>query len=172
MAGKRWNGSSYVDINTKKRWNGSSWVDIVTAKRWNGSSWIDLFPASTLTFTNADGNYYGYYTCDGSSCETSKTLSDTDTYTISGGTAPYTVTAVVSDGPSVSINTSTPGQITVSTTVGRNIIKQGEIKVTVTDSAGTPNVANFYIPFYFEYYYTIGGSGPPFEPEYPPAEQF
>ena len=172
MAGKRWNGTSYVDLTTtRKRWNGSTWVDIVTAKRWNGSAWIDLFPASTLTFTNADANFYGYYTCDGTSCETSKSLSDTDTYTISGGTSPYTVTAVVTDGPSVTIDTGTPGQITVSTTVGRNTIKQGEIKVTVTDSAGTPNVANFYIPFYFEYYFTIGGSGPPFEPEYPPPEQ-
>lgn len=172
MAGKRWNGSSYVDISTKKRWNGSAWVDIVTAKRWSGSAWIDLFPAATLSFTNADGNYYGYYTCDGTSCELTKTLSDTDTYTISGGTSPYTVSAVVTDGPSVSIDTGTSGQITVSTTVGRNTIKQGEIKVTVTDSAGTPNVADFYVPFYFEYYYTQGGLGPPFEPEYPPAEPF
>lgn len=47
MAGKRWNGSSFVDLSTtRKRWNGSSWVDLVTAKRWNGTVWIDLFPDS------------------------------------------------------------------------------------------------------------------------------
>lgn len=171
MAGKRWNGSSFVDISTKNRWNGSSWVDLTTAKRWNGTSWIDLFPAgSGLTFATSDAQFSEYYTCDGSSCELTKTMSDTDTYTVGGGTAPYTVTATLSSGSTVTINTSVPGQITVSTTVGRNVTKEGEIKVTVTDSAGSPATADFYVPFNFEYYYTIDDLGPPFRPDLPPTE--
>jgi hypothetical protein len=172
MAGKRWNGSSYVDVSTKKRWNGSSWINLTTAKRWNGSSWIDIFPASTLTFATSDGVFSEIYSCDGSGCELNKTVSDTDTYTISGGTSPYTVTAVLQSGAQVTIDTATAGQITLTTTVGRNIVKEGEIKVTVTDSAGTPNTADFYVPYYFEYAFTIDGQGPPFEPEYPPPEPF
>ena len=171
MAGKRWNGSSFVDITTKKRWNGSAWVDLVTAKRWTGSAWVNIFPVSVLSFTNADANFTDAYSCDGTSCPLTVNLSDTNTYSISGGTAPYTVSASVASGPAVTINTATPGQITVSTSIGRDAVKQGEIKVTVTDSAGSPNTADFYVPFVFTYTFSIDGRFPPFEPEYPPAEQ-
>lgn len=170
MAGKRWNGSSYVDVSTKKRWNGSSWIDLTTAKRWNGSSWIDLFPVSgALTFSTSDGMFSDIYYCDGDGCEINKTVSDTDTYTISGGTAPYSISAVAAF---VTIDTETPGEITLSVALGRNAIREGELQVTVTDSDEPPNQATFYVPYYFEYAYTIDGQGPPFEPGYPPPEPF
>lgn len=171
MAGNRWNGSAFVGISTKKRWNGSAWTDLATAKRWNGSAWVDLFPGSVLSFSTSDAAFSEAYSCDGTSCPLSVTLTDTDTYSISGGTAPYSISAVVNSGPSVTINTSTPGQITVSTTIGRATVKSGEIKVTVTDSTGTPNVENFYVPFSFTYTYTRDGLYPPFEPDYSPIEE-
>jgi hypothetical protein len=180
MAGKRWNGSSYVDLTTtKKRWNGSTWVDITTAKRWNGSTWIDLFPSGgggvTLLLGNTTADFTDFLSCDNpsGSCPLNDNQSDVVVYNVSGGTAPYTVAAVVSTGPALTIVVNNGAKtITASTTVGRNIVKEGEIKVTVTDSAGTPNVADFYLPFSFSYTYTQNNLGPPFEPDYPPPEPF
>lgn len=172
MAGKRWNGSSWVDHTTKKRWNGSSWVDLTIAKRWNGSTWVDIYSGgSALTFSTVDGEFTDSYACDNpsGSCPLTYSASDSDTYTVGGNTGAYTVTGVVSSGPSVTIDTSTPGTMVVSTSVGRNTDKTGEIKVTVTD---TVTSADFYIPFSFSYTYTQGGSGPPFEPDVPPSEPF
>lgn len=37
---KKWNGSSWTNLNVKK-WNGSSWVS-ASAKKWNGSSWTNV----------------------------------------------------------------------------------------------------------------------------------
>lgn len=175
MAGKRWNGSSYVDLTTtKKRWNGSTWVDITTAKRWNGSTWIDLFPSggSGILLNPTTFSFEDTLACDNpsGSCPVTDAQSDTITYAASGGTGPYTVTAVVVDGPALtlSVNNST-FVITASTTVGRNDSKIGEVKVTVTDSLAAS--ADFYFPFSFTYVYTESGQGPPFEPEFPPSEQ-
>ena len=158
MAGKRWNGSSWVDHTTKKRWNGSTWVDLTIAKRWNGSSWVDIYAAGggggTLTFVIAP--FFNSYECDTAtspSCPISTTLSDTNTYTVSGGTSPYTVTAVVDWGDPVTINTATAGQITLSASVGRNTDKVGNIKITVTDSSATPITQDFYADYSFDYLY-------------------
>lgn len=174
MAGTRWNGSSWVGITTKKRWNGTTWVDLTIAKRWNGSAWVDLFSAAVLELGNTTADFTDTLSCDNptGSCPITDSQSDTVSYNVTGGTSPYTVTAVVSDGPPItlSVNNSTK-VITASTTVGRNDSKVGEIKVTVTDSAGTPNVADFYLPFSFTYVYTESGQGPPFEPDLPPSEQ-
>ena len=174
MAGTRWNGSSWVGITTKKRWNGSTWVDLTIAKRWNGSTWVDLFAAAPLALNNTTADFTDTLSCDNptGSCPLTYAQSDVVSYNITGGTAPYTVTAVVSDGPALTIVVDNSAKtITASTTVGRNDSKTGEIKITVTDSAGTPAVVDFYLPFSFTYVYTEGGSGPPFEPDLPPSEQ-
>ena len=90
-------------------------------------------------------------------------------YAVAGGTGPYTVAAVVSTGPALTLSVNNIGfVITASTTVGRNTSKTGEVKVTVTDSLAA--TADFYIPFSFSYIYTQENLGPPFEPDYPPAE--
>lgn len=173
MAGTRWNGSSWANITTKKRWNGTTWVDLTIAKRWNGSAWVDLFSATPLALGNTSDDFTDTLSCDNpsGSCPITDSQSDTVTYNVSGGTAPYSVTAVVSDGPALTIVVDNSAKtITASTTVGRNDSKTGEIKITVTDSAGTPAVVDFYLPFSFTYVYTEGGSGPPFEPDLPPAE--
>lgn len=173
MAGKRWNGSAWVDHATKKRWNGSAWVDLTIAKRWNGSEWIDIYAGGggggTITFATSDGSFTEDYSCDNptGNCPLSYSVADTDTYTVGGTTGAYTVAAMLSTGDSVAINTAVGGEITVSTTVGRNTYKSGEIKVTVTDTLGS---ADFYVPFAFSYTYTQDSLGPPFEPDYPPAE--
>ena len=174
MAGTRWNGSSWASISTKKRWNGSTWVDLTIAKRWNGSAWVDLFAATPLALGNTTDNFTDTLSCDNptGSCPLTDTQSDTVTYAVSGGTGPYTVTASVTDGPNITLSVDNSSfVITASTTVGRNDSKVGEIKVTVTDSAGTPAVVDFYLPFSFTYVYTEGGLGPPFEPDLPPVEQ-
>jgi len=174
MAGSRWNGSSWVGVTTKKRWNGSTWVNLTTAKRWNGSTWIDLFPVAPLALGNTTADFTDSLTCDNpsGSCPLTDSQSDVVTYNVTGGTAPYTVVAVVSDGPALTIAVDNVAKtVTASTTVGRNDAKTGEIKITVTDSAGTPNVADFYLPFSFSYTYTENGQGPPFEPDLPPSEQ-
>ena len=170
MAGKRWNGSAWVDHATKKRWNGSAWVDLTIAKRWNGSAWVDIYAGGgALTFATSDGAFTDSYSCDNpsGSCPLTYAVFDTDTYTVGGNTGAYTVAAVVSTGDAVTIDTSVAGSITVSTTVGRNVSKSGEIKVTVTDTVGS---ADFYVPFAFSYTYTQETLGPPFEPDYPPPE--
>jgi hypothetical protein len=174
MAGTRWNGSSWANITTKKRWNGTTWVDLTIAKRWNGSAWVDLFPATALELGNTTADFTDTLSCDNptGSCPLTDAQSDTVTYNVSGGTAPYSVTAVVSDGPALTIVVDNSAKtITASTTVGRNVTKEGEIKITATDSAATPVVTDFYLPFSFSYTYTESGSGPPFEPDLPPAEQ-
>ncbi len=174
MAGTRWNGSSWANITTKKRWNGTTWADLTIAKRWNGSAWVDLFAAIPLALGNTTDNFTDTLSCDNptGSCPITDTQSDSVVYNVSGGTSPYTVTAVVADGPPLTIVVDDPTKtITASTSVGRNDSKTGEIKVTVTDSAGTPAVVDFYLPFSFTYVYTESGQGPPFEPEFPPSEQ-
>jgi hypothetical protein len=173
MAGKRWNGSAYVDHTTKKRWNGSAWVNLTIAKRWNGSAWVDIYPAgSSILLNPVTSNFTDYLACDNpsGSCPLTDSQSDTVTYACSGGTGPYTVVAVVSTGPALTLSVDNVGfVITASTTVGRNTLKEGEVKVTVTDSLAA--TADFYLPFSFSYDYTEEGSGPPFEPDYPPSEQ-
>ena len=175
MAGKRWNGSAWVDHTIKKRWNGSAWVNLTIAKRWNGSAWVDIYPSgggSGILLNPTTSSFEDTLACDNpsGSCPVTDAQSDTITYAASGGTGPYTVTAVVVDGPPItlSVNNST-FVITASTTVGRNDSKIGEVKVTVTDSLAAS--ADFYFPFSFTYEYTEGGFGPPFEPDFPPAEQ-
>lgn len=174
MAGTRWNGSSWASISTKKRWNGSTWVDLTIAKRWNGSTWVDLFAATPLALGNTTADFTDTLSCDNptGSCPLTDAQSDVVVYNVTGGTAPYSVTAVVSDGPALTIAVDNVAKtITASTTVGRNDSKTGEIKITVTDSAGSPAVVDFYLPFSFTYVYTEGGEGPPFEPDLPPSEQ-
>jgi hypothetical protein len=179
MAGKRWNGSAWVDHATKKRWNGSTWVDLTIAKRWNGSAWVDIYTGggggggSAILLNPTTSSFEDTLVCDNpsGSCPLTDTQSDTVVYAASGGTGPYTVTAVVSTGPALTLNVNNVGfVITASTTVGRNLSKEGEVKVTVTDSLAAS--ADFYIPFSFSYIYTQENLGPPFEPDYPPAEQF
>ena len=173
MAGTRWNGSSWASISTKKRWNGSTWVDLTIAKRWNGSTWVDLFAATPLALGNTTADFTDTLSCDNptGSCPLSDAQSDVVVYNISGGTSPYTVTAVVSDGPALTIAVDNVAKtITASTTVGRNDFKTGEIKVTVTDSAGAPAVVDFFLPFSFTYVYTQESQPPPFDPDPPPIE--
>ena len=172
MAGKRWNGSTWVDHATKKRWNGSTWVDLTIAKRWNGSSWVDIYAGGSGILLNpTTSSFTDTLSCDNpsGSCPLTDSQSDTVTYAASGGTGPYTVTAVVSTGPALTISVDNVGfVITASTTVGRNDVKEGEIKVTVTDSLAA--YADFYIPFNFSYVYTQESQPPPFDPDPPPVE--
>ena len=172
MAGKRWNGSAWIDHTTKKRWNGSAWVDLTIAKRWNGSSWVDIYAGGGGTLSFVISPFSDLYSCDKSlrpSCPITAALSDTNTYTVSGGTPPYTVTAVVDWGDPVTINTATAGQITLSASVGRNAEKTGNIKITVTDSAGSPVTQDFYADYSFSYFYIPDDPNPenPFYPVYP-----
>lgn len=173
MAGKRWNGSAWVDHTTKKRWNGSAWVDLTIAKRWNGSAWVDIYAGgSSILLNPTTSSFEDSLTCDNpsGSCPLTDTQSDTVAYSCSGGTSPYTVTAVVASGPALTLSVDNVGfVITASTTCGRNTAKTGEVKVTVTDA--TAASADFYIPFSFSYTYTQDGLGPPFEPDLPPSEQ-
>lgn len=56
---KRWNGSSFVDVNPKK-WNGTSWVK-ANVRRWNGSTW-ELISEQQYTSTYSatwTRSYYG-----------------------------------------------------------------------------------------------------------------
>jgi hypothetical protein len=170
MTTKRWNGSSYVDLTTFKRWNGSAWVSLTFGRRWNGSAWIDfLSSGGAITFSTSDGSFIDSSTCDtgDGSCPITYNASDTDTYTIGGTTGAYTLSATVSSGDSVTIDTTAVGQITVSTSLGRNSSKSGEIKVTITDTLGS---SDFYVPFAFSYTYLRDSLPPPFNPEYPPPE--
>ena len=135
---------------------------------------MDLFAATPLALGNTTADFTDTLSCDNptGSCPLTDAQSDVVVYNVSGGTSPYTVTAVVSDGPALTIAVDNVAKtITASTTVGRNDSKTGEIKITVTDSAGSPAVVDFYLPFSFTYVYTEGGEGPPFEPDLPPSEQ-
>lgn len=43
MAIKRYSGSTFADVASRKRFDGTNWVDLTIGKRWNGSSWVDLW---------------------------------------------------------------------------------------------------------------------------------
>jgi hypothetical protein len=160
MAGKRWNGSSWVDHATKKRWNGSSWVDLTIAKRWNGSAWVDIYAGggSSLVFTPSVSFFEDSYFCsvddEPPTCPTSKALSDSVTYSVTGNTGAYTVVGSNYSGSSVTVDNGTPGTLALSTSCGRNGAKEGEIKVVITDTVGSITV---YMPFSFTYDYDGGG---------------
>lgn len=47
MSIKRYTGSAFSEVSTRKRWNGSAWVDLTVGKRWNGSAWVDLWSGSS-----------------------------------------------------------------------------------------------------------------------------
>ena len=151
MAGKRWNGSAWVDHTTKKRWNGSSWVDLTIAKRWNGSAWVDIYTGGgVLTFVPTPTSVSRFYFCtEPNVCPMSKTFTTNITYVVGGNTGAYTVVATAV-GDSVSIDNATLGQIGVTATCGRTDTKTGELKVVVTD---TVTSATFYIPYTHTYLY-------------------
>ena len=46
MSIKRYAGSGFTEVSTRKRWNGSAWVALTVGKRWNGAAWVDLWSAS------------------------------------------------------------------------------------------------------------------------------
>ena len=50
MSIKRYTGSAWSEISTRKRYNGSSWVNLTIGKRYNGSAWVDLW-STTKTYT-------------------------------------------------------------------------------------------------------------------------
>ena len=47
MSIKRYTGSAFSEVSTRKRWNGSAWVNLTVGKRWNGSAWVDLWSTSS-----------------------------------------------------------------------------------------------------------------------------
>lgn len=47
MSIKRYSGTGFTDVSSRRRWNGSGWVDLTIGKRWNGSAWVDLWSASS-----------------------------------------------------------------------------------------------------------------------------
>lgn len=47
MSIKRYTGSAFAEVSTRKRWNGTSWVALTVGKRWNGSAWVDLWSSSS-----------------------------------------------------------------------------------------------------------------------------
>ena len=47
MSIKRYSGSAFSEVSTRKRWNGSAWVALTVGKRWNGSAWVDLWSNSS-----------------------------------------------------------------------------------------------------------------------------
>lgn len=54
MSIKKYSGTAFTDVSSRKRWNGSAWVDLTVGKRWNGSAWVDLWsvtPTPTPTPT-------------------------------------------------------------------------------------------------------------------------
>jgi hypothetical protein len=165
MAGKRWNGSTFVDIaTTRKRWNGSAWVDLTIAKRWNGTAWIDIFPdlgggpppdpsLPTASWVGGSSDYSGH-TCIGQvdppvSCPVSYTFTLFKSFTSSGAT---TITGKAVSGISYNI---VGNNVTFSCTVSRRPPDGDPIeKIPVlqfTNASGTTELAFRWTVFY-EYY--------------------
>jgi len=162
MAGKRWNGTTFIDLTTtRKRWNGSAWVDITTAKRWSGTAWIDLFPSGppvdpslpTAAWVGNSSAYSGY-TCIGSvdppvSCPVSHTFTLVKSFTSSGA---ITITGKPVSGISYSIVGST---VTFSCTVSRRPPDGDPIEkfpvLEFTNASGTTELA-FSWSLFYEYY--------------------
>lgn len=55
MSIKRYTGSAFSEVSTRKRWNGSSWVALTIGKRWNGSAWVDLWSSSSGVSGSSSG---------------------------------------------------------------------------------------------------------------------
>lgn len=47
MSIKKYSGSGFIEVASRKRWNGSTWVSLTVGKRWNGSAWVDLWNDSS-----------------------------------------------------------------------------------------------------------------------------
>lgn len=171
MTAKRWSGSTWVDLTAQlKRWTGSAYVALTSGKRWNGSAWVEFWTAGgggglnpAILLNPTDSSLGSYYGCDKGIegfCPVSITLSDETAYAPSGGTAPYTVTAVNFDGAPVTIEFLTsPNRIKVSSSVGKNTSKSGTIKITVTDNVSSTN--EFYMGYTLEYLFIDDGGGLP-----------
>jgi len=169
MAGKRWNGTTFIDLSTtRKRWNGSAWVDITIAKRWNGSAWIDLFPDGppvdpnlpTGSWNDGSSSASSYYACEQTldpldpNCPISYTFNLTKAYTTSAGT---TVTGKAVAGVSY---TFFANSVTFSASVQRSLTGESVERtptLLLTNSFGTTE-----LPFSWEltYYYTVEGGEP------------
>lgn len=46
MSIKKYSGTAFTDVSTRKRWSGSAWIDLTVGKRWSGSAWVDLWSST------------------------------------------------------------------------------------------------------------------------------
>ena len=47
MSIKKYSGSGFSEVASRKRWDGTSWVNLTFGRRWNGSAWVDLWSNSS-----------------------------------------------------------------------------------------------------------------------------
>ena len=75
MSVKRYSGSDFTDVTTRKRYDGANWTDLTVGKRYDGANWVDLWDesssdtdAATYVKTYAissSANYWGSGNKDG-----------------------------------------------------------------------------------------------------------
>lgn len=76
MSVKRYSGSDFADVSTRRRFDGAGWVDLSVGRRYDGANWVDLWNASSgdsgevityvKTYTvSSSANYWGSGNKDG-----------------------------------------------------------------------------------------------------------
>jgi len=137
MTASRWDGAGFTALTTKKRWDGASWVDLTVGKRWDGAAWQDIpgmfTPALGLSVAPSlsDGVVFNNEPAP----STAVVFGDSVTATRVNGTGPFTFLWTKVSGASAITPTNATSNITnFYVTVGKNQIKTGVWKCTVTDS--------------------------------------
>lgn len=170
MAGKRWTGALWQDLNaTRKRWTGSAWVDVVTAKRWTGSAWVDVFPGGppvdpnlpTLSWVG-NSSASSYFACESNFdpvvvCPVNHTFTLPKQFNVSAGTT-------LSGLPVSGISYAFAGNIvTFSASVARGRPYEPEPVfrtpiIVATNAFGSTQLAFSWV---LTYAYTVAGGEPP-----------
>lgn len=58
MSIKRYSGSDFTDVTTRKRYDGASWTELTIGKRYDGANWVDLWDSSSSGDTDNETTTY------------------------------------------------------------------------------------------------------------------
>lgn len=137
MTFSRRSGSAWANLTSVKRRTGAAWVNVTSIKRRMSGAWVTVW---TLVHAVA---------CNPASINASRANGSGTfgvTATVSGGIGPFTYAWVwVSGGAVMPLSNTTSASVTISTS-GTNTLREGTLRVTVTDTGNAGAVVTRDVP--------------------------